>query len=62
MLKSYGQETGRKDHVEDLRVDGRLMFKWIQGNRIGVCGLDSSGLGEGQVVGCWMHGDGRLDC
>jgi hypothetical protein len=45
MLKNYFQETRRKDQAEDLGVDGRLIFKLIQGNRIGVCGLGSSGLG-----------------
>jgi hypothetical protein len=30
MLKNYCQETRRKDQVEDLEVDGRLIFKLIK--------------------------------
>jgi hypothetical protein len=33
-----------RDHSEDLGVD-RIILKWILGNRIGGCGLDSLGLG-----------------
>jgi hypothetical protein len=31
------------DHKENLVVDGRIILKWIFGNGVGVCGLDSSG-------------------
>jgi len=34
-----------RDHTEDLGVDGKIILEWILGNRVGMCGLGSSGLG-----------------
>jgi hypothetical protein len=31
------------DHSDDLGVDKRIILKWILGNRVWKCGLDSSG-------------------
>jgi hypothetical protein len=32
-------------HSEDLGVEGRIILKWILGNKVGSCELDASGLG-----------------
>jgi len=34
-----------RGHSEDLGVDGRMHYNECQGNRVGICGLDSCGLG-----------------
>jgi hypothetical protein len=39
-----GNLKGR-NHLEDLGVDGRILLEWIFGNRVGGCGMDSSGSG-----------------
>jgi hypothetical protein len=39
------------DHLEDLGVDKKITLKWILGNRVGGCGLDSSG----SVTGSCEH-------
>jgi hypothetical protein len=38
-------------------VDGSIIFKWLLGNRIGGCGLDSYNSGQGPVVGFYEHGN-----
>jgi len=37
----------RRDHSEDPGVDGRIILEWIQGNRLGIYGLDSFDSGQG---------------
>jgi hypothetical protein len=37
-----GKSEGRYN-LEDLSVDGRIMLDWISENRVGGCGLNSSG-------------------
>jgi hypothetical protein len=44
-LKITASESEGKTKVEDPGVDGRLIFELIERNRIGLCGLGSSGLG-----------------
>jgi hypothetical protein len=39
-----------RDHLNILEVDGRTILKKVLRNRIGECGLDSSGSGYGKVV------------
>jgi hypothetical protein len=41
-----------RDHLKDLDVNGRVVFKWILENSVDRCGLHLSGLGYGLVVGC----------
>jgi len=44
-------------HLEDLGVDGKIIrvLKLTLGNRVGGCGLDASGSGQGLVAGPWEH-------
>jgi hypothetical protein len=46
-----------KRPLVDLDVDGRIILKWILGNRMEGCGLDSSGSEYGPVAGSCKHGD-----
>jgi hypothetical protein len=36
-------------HSEELGVDGMIILKWILGNSVGICMLDTSGSGQGSV-------------
>jgi hypothetical protein len=45
-----------RDHSKDLGVDGRNQ-KGSQQSRFRGCGLNSSGLQYGQMVGCCEHGN-----
>jgi hypothetical protein len=50
----------RRDYVEDLSLDGRIIWqcifkKWDMGRA-----LDWSGSGQGQVTGSFKHGDEPL--
>jgi hypothetical protein len=45
------------NHQEDLGINGRITLKCFMQNRVGVCGLDSSGSGEGLVVSFGEHGN-----
>lgn len=33
--------------LENLGIDGKIILKWVLGNKFGGCGLDSPGLGGG---------------
>jgi hypothetical protein len=44
------ENVRRRDHLEDLGVDGRIILEWILGNGMGNCRLDLSGLGLGPVT------------
>jgi hypothetical protein len=45
-IKFWSENLNERDHAEHLRVDGRIMLKWIlKKNRMGKCGLDASGSG-----------------
>jgi len=37
--------TKRRDHLEEVVVDGRILFKWISGDCYRMYGLGSSGSG-----------------
>jgi hypothetical protein len=53
------------DHSEDSGVDGRIILKWIFERLDEGHGLDRSGLGQGQVAGCFECGDepsGSIKC
>jgi hypothetical protein len=28
-IQGFGGEAGKRGHLEDLNVDGRILFKWI---------------------------------
>jgi hypothetical protein len=52
-----------RDHLEALRVDGRLILKWMIKdnikmvlNRMGQHELEYPGSGQGQEPGCCEHG------
>jgi len=48
----------RQSHLEDLRVGGRLILKWMLKKYDGWGrGLDSSGARGGKVAGCFEHGN-----
>jgi hypothetical protein len=40
-----------RDHSEDFGVDGRIILKWILGNRVWECGLYSSAPLYGPMAG-----------
>jgi hypothetical protein len=43
--KCWSENLKGTDHSEDLDVDLRIILKWFLWNRVGGCGLDSSGSG-----------------
>jgi hypothetical protein len=43
--KYWLQNLKGRDHLEGLKVDRKIKLEWIWWKRMGVCGLDSSGLG-----------------
>jgi hypothetical protein len=42
-------------NLDDLDVNGRIILKYILRNRL--CGLNSSGSGQGPVAGSCEHGN-----
>jgi len=40
-----GESEGKRDHLEDVDVDGNITLEWILENMVGRCGLDASGSG-----------------
>jgi len=42
----------RRCHSGDLGMDGKIVFNISYGDRLGRCGLDSSGSGQGSVAVC----------
>jgi hypothetical protein len=47
----------RREHSEDLGVDGRIILKLSSGNRFAGFGLNSSGSGQGPVACSCEHGN-----
>jgi hypothetical protein len=41
----------------DLSIDGGIYSNESYGNRVGTCGLDTSGSGHGLVAGSCEHGN-----
>jgi hypothetical protein len=56
-VQSFGGKE--REHSEDQDVGGRMGSEWILGRLAwgGGCGLDSTGSGQGLVVGCCECGD-----
>jgi hypothetical protein len=50
-----GKPEGRRP--QDFGVDGKIILKWILGNRVGGCGLDASGSGQGSVASPCEYGN-----
>jgi len=48
-MKFHLGNTKRRDHLEDLDIDGRRISKWILSSILG-CGVDSRGSGQGPVA------------
>jgi hypothetical protein len=53
----WWESPKERDHSEDQGVGGRMGSEWIFGDWLGVCGLDSTGSGQGPVAGCCECGD-----
>jgi hypothetical protein len=49
-----------RDHSEDISLGGRKILKWMLGNRVRGCGLDSSASELGPVTGSCEHGNEPL--
>jgi hypothetical protein len=46
MLTKFGLENLKgRDHSGDIDIDVKIILELILGNRVGMCGLDSSGSG-----------------
>jgi hypothetical protein len=55
-----GLETLKgKDQSEELGVGGKIILERFLENRVGRCGLDSSGSGQGPVASSCEHGNER---
>jgi hypothetical protein len=50
----------KRDHLEDLGIEGRIILKWIL-NRIVKLRVDASGSGQEQKAGCCQYGNKPLD-
>jgi hypothetical protein len=58
--KVYDVFVGKPEGKRPLgrpRLDGRMGSEWILGRLAGVCGLDSTGSGQGPVSSCCESGD-----
>jgi hypothetical protein len=58
MKNAYKVLVGRtegKSQLEDLDVDGKVILETVLGNRVRMCGLDSSDLEEGPVASFFEH-------
>lgn len=61
MYGGFGRETLDKRPLEDVVVVGRTILRLILHEQDG-CNLDSSGLGQEQVVGPCKHGHECSGC
>ena len=48
---------GKRLHLEDLGIDGKVILKYLKGICWGRGGLDWCGSEQGQVVGCYVCRD-----
>jgi hypothetical protein len=53
----WQESLKERDHWEDQGVVGGWDQSGCYGDWIGVCGLDSTGSGQGPVAGCCQSGD-----
>jgi hypothetical protein len=53
----WWESPKERDHWEDQGVGEKTGLEWILGDWLGVCGLDSTGSGQGPVAGCCESGD-----
>jgi hypothetical protein len=60
MCTGRGGNLKERDHLEDLILGGRIMFKWILKKCDGSV-LDKSGSRQGHVTGCCEHSNEPLD-
>jgi len=42
-IQYWSENKKRRDHLEELGIDWRIILGWILGTRVRRCGLDSSG-------------------
>jgi hypothetical protein len=38
-------KSEKRNHSEDLGIDGKIILEWLSLDRVGRCGLDACGLG-----------------
>jgi hypothetical protein len=50
-----------RNHFEVLGTDGTIILKWVFKNKMGVCGLDSSGLGQEPMAASCEYSNESLD-
>jgi len=56
-IKFWSENLKGRDHAKYLAIDGKILLKWIFGNRVGKCGLDASSSGQGPVACCCEDGN-----
>jgi hypothetical protein len=60
-IQGYAGETGRKDHLEDISVEGRTVLKSISNNSAGKAGVGLIWISKGEGMGCCRGGNGHSD-
>jgi hypothetical protein len=58
--KNYGGSLKERDRLEELRLDGKLLLKWILKKQHGLVKMDKSESRQSPVASCCEHGNEQL--